>query len=84
MTSDPERVLEIEYCPSLGSVTIGHAVISLTFGMCLEDKNEAKLNKRDLSKANFKGISEEMGQVDWENLKGLEINEAYNRYFIVL
>ena len=50
--------------------------------MCLEDKNEAKLNKRDVSQANFKGISEEMGKVDCENnLKGLEINEAYNRFY---
>ena len=49
--------------------------------MCLGDKNEAKLNKRDVSKAYFKCISEEMGKFDWENnLKGLEINEVHNRF----
>ena len=36
---------------------------------------------RYLWKANFKGISEVMGKVDWENReKGLEIEEAYNQF----
>ena len=82
LTSDSERVLEIEYCPRLESVRIGHAVICLTFGIYLKDKNEAKLNKRDASKADCKGISEEMGKDDWKNSqRGLEINEAYNQFF---
>ena len=56
----------------LESVRIGHTVISLTFGMCLEDENEAKLNKRDASKVNFKCFREEMGKVNWDkNLKRL-------------
>ena len=42
LTSYSERVLEIEYCPRLESVRIGHAVISLPFGIYLKDKNEAK------------------------------------------
>ena len=48
LTSDPERVLDIEYCPP-SSVRLGHAS-----------------NKNDVSKANFKVISEEMSKVDWE------------------
>ena len=40
------------------------------------------MNKRDASKADCKGISEEMGKDDWKNSqRGLEINEAYNQFF---
>ena len=49
--------------------------------MCLEEGHEQKLNKRDVLRANFKGISEEMSKVDWESyLNGLEIEEAYKRF----
>ena len=52
--------------------------------MFLENESELKPNKRDKLKANFKGISEEMGNVDWENnLNGLEVNEAYSRFLSV-
>ena len=51
-------------------------------GIFLENENELKPNKRYVLKANFKGISEEMSKVDWEkNLNGLEVNEAYSRFY---
>ena len=40
ITSDPERILEINYFPSLGSIKVGHAVIGITLGMFLENENE--------------------------------------------
>ena len=52
--------------------------------MFLENESELKPNKRDVLKANFKGISEEMGKVDWEkNLNWLEVNEAYSCFLSV-
>ena len=84
LTSDPERILETNYFPPLGSIKVGHAVIGITLGMFLENESELKPNKRDVSKAKFKGISEEMGKVDWENnLNGLQVNVAYSRFLSV-
>ena len=53
LTSDPERILETNYFPPLGSIKVGHAVIGITLGMFLENENELKPNKRDELKANF-------------------------------
>ena len=33
LTSDPERILETNYFPHLGSIKVGDAVIGITFGM---------------------------------------------------
>ena len=76
--------METNYFSSLGSIKVDHAVIDITLGMFLDNENELKPNKRDVLKANLKGISEEMGKVDWENnLNGLEVNEAYSRFLSV-
>ena len=84
LTSDPERILENNYFPPLKIIKVGHAVISITLGLLLENESELNPNKRDVLKANFKSISEEMGKVDWENnLNGLEVNEAYSRFLSV-
>ena len=84
LTSNPERILETNYFPPLGSIKVGHAVIGITLGMFLENENELKPNKRDVLKANFKGNCEEMSKVDWEkNLNELEVNEAYNHFVSV-
>ena len=49
-------------------------------------KAESKENpyKREVSKANFQGIRDEMYKVDWDStLNGLEIEEAYSRFLCV-
>ena len=84
LTSDPERGLEIDSHPPLRNVNMGHSVISVIFGMCLEDEKEPKQTKRDVLGANFKGINEEISKVDWESyLNGLELDEAYKRFLHV-
>ena len=47
LTSDPERILDINNFPPLGSIKVGHAVIDITLGMFLDNENELKPNKRD-------------------------------------
>ena len=44
LTTDPERVLEIDFDPLMGNVKMGHYVISVISGMCLEDEIEPKQN----------------------------------------
>ena len=84
LTSDPERILEVDYGPPLGSVRIGHALISITFGLIVEDESNRNIYRRNLSKTNFKGISDEIKKVDWDStLNGLEIEEACTRFLSV-
>ena len=54
LTSDPERILEVNYGPPLGSVKIDHATINITYGIKVE--SEENPYKRVVSKANFQGI----------------------------
>ena len=50
LTSDPERILEVNYGPPLGSVKIGHATINITYGIKVE--SEENPYKRVVSMAN--------------------------------
>ena len=52
--------------------------------MFLENESDLKPNKRDVLKAKFKGISEEIGKVDCEIiLNGLVLNEVLSRFLSV-
>ena len=81
---DPERVFDIDLSPSLVSVKIGHSIINITFEMCLDGGSESIKNKRDVLRANLKGIKKELSRFDWESyLNGPEIDEAYKRFLYV-
>ena len=82
LTSDPERILEVNYGPPLGNVKIGHAIIKISNGIKVE--SEQNPCKRVVSRANFQGIRDEMNKVDWDStLNGLGIEEAYSRFLCV-
>ena len=51
----------------------------------MEDESNRNIYRRNFSKTNFKGISDEIKKVDWDStLNGLEIEEAYTRFFICI
>ena len=84
LTSDPERILEVDYGPLLGNVKIGHAIINITYGIKVENEENSNLYKIVVSKANFQGMRDEMNKVNWDSiLNGLGIEEAYSRFLCV-
>ena len=50
----------------------------------MKDESNLNIYRKVLSKVNFKGISDEMKEVDWDSaLNGLGIDEAYIRFLSV-
>ena len=76
LTSDPERILEVDYGPPLGNVKIGYAIINITYGIKVEREENPNIYKKVVEKANFQGIRDEINKVDWDTtLNGLWIEE---------
>ena len=56
LTSDPERILEVDYGPPLGNVKIGHAIINITSGIKVESEENPDLYKRVMQIFKLKGM----------------------------